>query len=604
MLTWHENSSKKKRNPQTQVVAALNKQAHDARGVKAPTSNVTNGSANKPKQPARPAPRPHPQPVAPSWVSVKGCGFANRFSDLKDLSQFEVSHFAPDPIVKVQGLLVERSKEPVEVIIGLNSIKFGLMFVADTKKTPNWAPVSHYQTYCTGDGNCLTLMFRSDDGWDYSYELILKNEADMRLLVQTLERLRKERKMGGLVASPAPRAATQRVIEPATKAPTQPAAKSTTAPLPPGTPTVKDAARDAAKTGPAEAPSDLLLIDLNAPEGPGMVVGENDQIMSENLALMATLEPWDPTDVVADDGTVSMSLATVRLLARTLFQLFIGTGRLRDMTASKLDATAEGVKQGILEYMTKEAMEQGHSEAVIAEIKEKISDYIGLEITRRLAAEESEAQEGGPRQYSAAEMLDLRDRAVTPPGLTAALSGLSILKDNTQVQEPPKASPQVIKPVPNQTSGRTTASSNGNKDTGLRSSRWATGDMQIKHKNYFTGPAYEQEWASRNSQELAEWYFPTPETTEPGVTGHEASVKGKPPAATATPGKAKMDALSAGMSRLSISPSPEQRVIDNPQPTTPQPRVRGLASSRHSAGTGPSSSGAFNFHMPKSALRK
>jgi hypothetical protein len=426
----------------------------------------------------------------------------------------------------------------------------------------------------------------------------------MRLLVQTLERLRKERKMGGLVASPAPRAATQRVIEPATKAPTQPAAKSTTAPLPPGTPTVKDAARDAAKTGPAEAPSDLLLIDLNAPEGPGMVVGENDQIMSENLALMATLEPWDPTDVVADDGTVSMSLATVRLLARTLFQLFIGTGRLRDMTASKLDATAEGVKQGILEYMTKEAMEQGHSEAVIAEIKEKISDYIGLEITRRLAAEESEAQEGGPRQYSAAEMLDLRDRAVTPPGLTAALSGLSILKDNTQVQEPPKASPQVIKPVPNQTSGRTTASSNGNKDTGLRSSRWATGDMQIKHENYFTGPAYEQEWASRNSQELAEWYFPTPETTEPGVTGHEASVKGKPPAATATPGKAKMDALSAGMSRLSISPSPEQRVIDNPQPTTPQPRVRGLASSRHSAGTGPSSSGAFNFHMPKSALRK
>ncbi|KAG7289699.1 hypothetical protein NEMBOFW57_006075 [Staphylotrichum longicolle] len=233
-----------------------------------------------------------------------------------------------------------------------------------------------------------------------------------------------------------------------------------------------------------------------------------------------------------------------------------------------------------------------------------------------------------------------------------------------------------------QTAASGTAGRSVTQDSGLQSSRWASGGTGAKHANYFTGPAYEKTWAKRSyledlaqldpqarvtagAEDLMDFYFPLPNNDEisagPGATqlpangvqdvastGNESEV--------ATPERTdNIETLRVGISRLSIESPPaasqshaplrtqalssvvhasrELQVqatshvttevtrtpvdhhhqhasqpysvnIPGVEPTqepaaspAPQPRLRGLAASRHSTGPGPANAGNFRHHV-------
>ena len=273
--------------------------------------------------------------------------------------------------------------------------------------------------------------------------------------------------------------------------------------------------------------------------------------------------------------------------------------------------------------------------------------------------------------------------------------------------KPVSAKPEAEKvpKAPLQVATSSAAGLGATQDTGLRSSRWASGTAEIKSENWFTGPRYERTWSKRSyledlvqldpqakvtvgTEDLADFYFPMPnnsqvqvgpaETQPSAVAGSEASTSAGAESGAASPTVTdKIEALRIGMSRLSIlspkaprtqsarmaasaeasglatralqemcpQPAPSQpsktpaaqavphaphMLLPSPlapsagvtsaasprpaptpsastasaQPPTPQaakPKVRGLAASRHSSGTGPASSGKFSFHVPGSA---
>lgn len=177
------------------------------------------------------------------------------------------------------------------------------------------------------------------------------------------------------------------------------------------------------------------------------------------------------------------------------------------------------------------------------------------------------------------------------------------------------------------------------RDEGLQKSRWASGKEEVKHANHFTGPAYEKAWTKQGylkelaqldphakvtagNEDLINFYFPSVKDKaptnweEPGLVRRSDST-----AKTSHGGKTDdMETLSFDLSRLPIK-SPQtmrSQPVQQPVPTQPvqpaetsgpaespaaQPRFRGLAASRHSAGTGPESSGNFNFYVPKGSLK-
>ncbi|KAJ4302336.1 hypothetical protein N0V88_002480 [Collariella sp. IMI 366227] len=248
------------------------------------------------------------------------------------------------------------------------------------------------------------------------------------------------------------------------------------------------------------------------------------------------------------------------------------------------------------------------------------------------------------------------------------------------------------------------------EDSGLQSSRWATGTSEIKYTNYFTGPQYEKTWSKRSylwdlaqidpqakmnvgTEDIVNFYFPVEdkedipadEDIQPAIASMPANedtltdVSAPQPATDSSqmlnngfgngsrPGYdtpipyARTDSIERlrdSLSRLSIrspvaaasrrggiseveksSRRPSIQASSNlnqlaaprmfesvrlPSPVSlssaaqprsvsvgllgqalpapaAQPRVRGLAASRHSLGAGLSSSGEFNFHVPSPA---
>ncbi|KAL2157692.1 hypothetical protein VTH06DRAFT_5175 [Thermothelomyces fergusii] len=200
----------------------------------------------------------------------------------------------------------------------------------------------------------------------------------------------------------------------------------------------------------------------------------------------------------------------------------------------------------------------------------------------------------------------------------------------------------------------------GSGEKGLQGSRWASGASVIKAANLFTGPRYEKGWSKRTcleelgqlqpqdkvttaTEDLTDLYFPLPEDTDmegeavkarkPDGDGDRVPAAASSRSGASTPKRHdKVETVTAGTPRASLrSPAAPQSKPDRPPPSTEQwgfaartlrevcsqpasaaaqrvsqgaqARVRGLAASRHSAGTGPSSSGNFNLYTPPSARR-
>lgn len=233
-----------------------------------------------------------------------------------------------------------------------------------------------------------------------------------------------------------------------------------------------------------------------------------------------------------------------------------------------------------------------------------------------------------------------------------------------------------------QTAASSTAGRSVTQDSGLQSSRWASGGTGARHANYFTGPAYEKTWAQRSyledlaqldpqarvtagAEDLMDFFFPLPNNDEilAGPAAAQILANGVQDAApignefeVATPERTdNIETLRVGISRLSIESPPaasqpraslrtqtlssavhasrELQVqatshvttevtrtpvdhhhqhtsqsnsvnIPGVEPTqepaespAPQPRLRGLAASRHSTGPGPANAGNFRHHV-------
>ncbi|KAK4151463.1 hypothetical protein C8A00DRAFT_17104, partial [Chaetomidium leptoderma] len=442
---------------------------------------------------------------------------------------------------------------------------------------------------------------------------------------------------------------------------------------------------------PAEDEQDTTLVDLEA-DDLSVVASQHP---SEATELLSTLEPYD-----YDIGTPSarVSLTDIMDTARHLFQFFLmsGTGG-RTETVSEMDHMAEGVRVGVLQHIMQDARAQGLSALRIQEIKDMVDGIFAALIAtnrKRLVARSK------PRriQYTVEELLSMRGAAVKPPGCFADIPYLPKPGDRARQTSnpnrgmhgatftrsqalrsanamrwvlgetvPTEQEPEVSKPNTgkSQATASRAAGPVATSDSGLQSSRWASGAPDIKHANYFTGPRYEKSWSRRSyledlaqldpqakvtvgAEDVMDFYFPKPSNDGPQVGPAESrapangdnqvpALTGSESGAVTPPRTDKIENLRVGMSRLSIwSPTsasaradrgtalsagsalvassrvaePRPPLAGVTQPTaspavqpSAQPRVRGLAASRHSSGAGPSSSGKFNFHVPGSARK-
>jgi hypothetical protein len=398
---------------------------------------------------------------------------------------------------------------------------------------------------------------------------------------------------------------------------------------------------------------------------------------SESTDLLSSLEPVDPSNgAVSNAPPFEVTREEILITVRSLFTYFICSSG--DFRAEALDQTAEGVRSGVLKHLLQEARAQGLS-------AEKIQDL--EELTNSLLASVIRDHRSKTRRfrYTVEELQSMRHAALEPPGGLADIPDLpKPQKNNGQAKASAPNTPhfnqsQVSKsadamqwvlgeasasqPIPEKESktgaqtGESTVSGMANgaatRDLGLKSSRWATGTEEIKHANFFTGPAYEKAWSKRShledlaqldpqtrvtvgAEDLLDFYFPMStednipaSSSQSRVVSNGDSQMSGPMSATA-PRNDNIETLRVGMSRLTIgaptaaqprltepsgpalSPSPAtsqhpegSRV--QPSPTTPtqasagpatQPKVRGLAASRHCSGDAPSSSGNFNFYLP------
>ncbi|KAL2269113.1 hypothetical protein VTJ83DRAFT_3959 [Remersonia thermophila] len=309
------------------------------------------------------------------------------------------------------------------------------------------------------------------------------------------------------------------------------------------------------------------------------------------------------------------------------------------MTALQLDQTADGVKQGLLAHIISEAKANGHGNEVVENIKNKFKSLFDSEVKQQLAAKcgqtEDQVKLHGHVQYTADELLALRNAAAPPPafenhglvpkpGDRTSYTGTRNQMTQSQVQKSARA----IKWVMGETDDLGFGSAKPGQDAGLQSSRWASGTPEIKNINFFTGPRYEKAWSKLQylqelpaldpdtkvdvgAEDLTDFYFPmsganrprreSPSTTQTAAASKPATARNVNLSATTTLCRDQMERLSTDMARLAISRKSEKTAHQAQISSQPRLKVRGLGASRHSSGTGPSSAGHFDFHLPRSA---
>ncbi|KAK4033960.1 hypothetical protein C8A01DRAFT_19167, partial [Parachaetomium inaequale] len=458
-------------------------------------------------------------------------------------------------------------------------------------------------------------------------------------------------------------------------------------------------AENAPAAQPSEAEKDSL-VDLEADDASVATTKQP----SEAIGLLSTLEPYQPTNGTGSRSpSADVSPAEIIEIAHHMFKFFAlsGAGGGTE-TIEQIEQMVAGVTEGVLKHFMQDAETRGLDAQGIQDIKEMVqSTFKALFEARQKALRARQALMNPPEPprppYTVEKLLSLRGAAVSPPAYMADIPYLpkpgdrprqissssrgshspydgnpaasftrSVSKSADAMQwvlgepVPTKPEPEKVPKAPIQVAASSAAGLGATQDTGLRSSRWASGAAEIKSKNWFTGPRYEKTWSKRSyledlvqldpqakvtvgTEDLADFYFPMPNDTQvqPGpvetqpsvVDGSQASTSAGAESGAATPTRTdKIEALTVSMSRLSIlsptaprtqsarmaasaepsvtsaaSPKPapiRSASTTSAQPPTPQaakPKVRGLAASRHSSGTGPASSGKFNFHVPGSA---
>ncbi|KAK4251706.1 hypothetical protein C7999DRAFT_10603 [Corynascus novoguineensis] len=458
------------------------------------------------------------------------------------------------------------------------------------------------------------------------------------------------------------------------------------------------------------------ITEQNAPkvsrQNDGSAGATTEEHDTETTGLLSTLESYrhgEGADI--NESSMRMFRNTVSGTARLFFQFFCFSevvGKTR--TVEELDQIAKGVKTGFLKHTVRNAKAQGFTEKQVQAIRDEINKVFDSELANKL--NEHQALRSSRPSYTLDELLSLRDRATKPPGCLADMSylpkpgnvsrqaslssqSLSAFTlqvgswdtgedgersraafDRSQVAKAVNAMDWVLgtsatvstecqkskaasdKP---QINASTVVGNSVAADTGLQSSRWASGTAEIKAANSFTGPRYEKMWSKHSyleelarlqprvrvttgTEELMDLYFPlandvdTPTSSAASQSfgdGHQVPATTSAGSGTSTPKQRdKIEIARVGASQLPTSsptapqlqssqpsPSPGRwsftfrtlgEVCAQPASTAVQPapkaaqpvvqhQVRGLAASRHSAGARTSSSGKFKFHTSNPA---
>ncbi|KAK3307964.1 uncharacterized protein B0T15DRAFT_549872 [Chaetomium strumarium] len=206
-----------------------------------------------------------------------------------------------------------------------------------------------------------------------------------------------------------------------------------------------------------------------------------------------------------------MSPEGVSVAVRGLFQYFLSNPNLAAIwTAEKKKEMASAIKTGVLDHIAQEARSQGLDDQQVHGIGQLLDDTLAPLIQDGQGESdhqgEPDHQSGTSRiRYPIEELISMRPGAVSPPAFLADIPHLPKPNERRQLQrvldamiwvqgeaplmdieETPKVEPEAAAaPAPTVTRPADT------QVTGLRGSRWASDEAQIRHANHFTGPAYE-----------------------------------------------------------------------------------------------------------------
>ncbi|KAL2258210.1 hypothetical protein VTK26DRAFT_8570 [Humicola hyalothermophila] len=328
-------------------------------------------------------------------------------------------------------------------------------------------------------------------------------------------------------------------------------------------------------------------------------------------------------DARSSASSLPLSREQVIRLCRQLLNVFILNSGKKHMV--------DGIRSGVLAYVLQDAKLQGYNAKQLQELEALIHGALGCS---PLASAGTASRR---IQYTADELLSMRHVATKPPTGFADIVSQHLLartsRSNSLASRTGEVSPRAPEngiqtngpklefaasasamrwvlgqdepPKSDQSSTRAPAPNavprGATKTLGLSNSRWASEGDEIRHANYFTGPAYEKAWPKRShlaelaklnpqatvtvgTEDLMDFYFPTSSheitRAQPVVTVDSASdtngavqldsaadtsgavkpdsIADTNPAAKPKPRAAptvdNIENLSISMSRLSLSP--------------------------------------------------
>jgi hypothetical protein len=568
-------------------------------------------------------------------------------------------------------------------------------------------PISAWYDYSTGANRSLGVTFRESNGASQTYQLFFITDKDMREFMAAVRSLHSETSSSPAVINsavtnpPDVKSSIQVASAPVALKATQHLLPSTCAPNgTDGIPSVRESV-----TSPATNNGASTVVAAASYSPPDKVTKKEDQDMAptrktgeleQDAPADASIATSESSLVISGSVTPSTRLTRQQILATCgrLLHVFIIAG-LQGETKEEVGQTVAGIKAGVLAHVMEDAGVRGLSAQALQEIEDLVR---GVFDSLSMFSNDT----GGERrriQYSHEELMSRRHAAVQPACLdipyslkpqnsrrqtitsshetqiTRSANAMQWVlgQPSSPVPEPERTQPTVRgvtradgirsdKAPPSKPEPALVSSAAGaavSRDIGLQKSRWASGEEDVKHANYFTGPRYEKDWPKRSylndlaqldpqakvtagAEDLIDFYFPSQAYDDATVgsqavansgnianasSGVDASSTFGARSRSSTSKTDSIETLRVGMSRLSIQsprPAPAQPVqvpqslADAPAPpsnhASTQPSsasqaaqspavLRGLGASRHSAGNAPSSSGQFNFHIPKPARK-